>query len=113
MVADDGADVDGQQAGLPTEQQIVEAVAFLADQQHGFHVFDLGVQAPAHLEARREFGQRRLERCSVGVGADKLHAHEEQAGVAVVVLGRFFDVGALFEQEAGNSMHQPATVGAG
>ena len=45
--------------------------------------------------------------------AGELHAHEEQAGAGVVVLGGLFDVAALLEQKAGNSMHNAPAVGAG
>ncbi|MPM73070.1 hypothetical protein SDC9_120046 [bioreactor metagenome] len=49
VVADDGLDLDGQQARLPAEQQVVEAVAFLADHDDGLDALGLGVQTPLHL----------------------------------------------------------------
>jgi len=43
-------------------------------------------------------------------GAGKLHAHEKQAGVVVVVLGRFLDVAAALQQETRDGMHDARTV---
>ncbi len=46
VVADDGADVQRQQATFPAEQQVVQAVTFFADHDHGSHRLGGGVQVP-------------------------------------------------------------------
>src|SRR5258708_13006683 len=40
-------------------RSVVEAVAFLADHEHGLHGFCLGVQAPLHLVLAAQVGQGR------------------------------------------------------
>ena len=100
VVRDDGADVDGQEAALPAEQQVVQAVAFLADHDHRLHRLLRRVQLPVHAEALGEPIQVSLQRGLVTVAAGKAHAHEEQARAVVVVLRRFFDVAAALQQKA-------------
>jgi len=112
VVAHDGADVQRQQARLPAEQQVVQAMAFLADHEHRAHGLAGGVQLPAHLKALRKSPQLLAQRAGVQ-RAGELHPHEEQAGVVVVVLGRLFDVAAALEQKAGDGVHDAGAVGAG
>ena len=52
VVTHNGADVDGQQAAFPAKQQIVQAMAFFADQNDGRHGLGGVVQIPSHLEGR-------------------------------------------------------------
>ena len=70
------------------------------------------MQAPAHLVGLGKAGQVVGQGGLVVFGAGKLHAHEEQAGGRVVVLRGLFDVAAVLQQEARNSVYQPQTVGA-
>ena len=61
VVAHDGANVQREQAALPAEQQIVQAMAFLADHEHGAHAVGRGVQVPLHLEALGKFAPLHTE----------------------------------------------------
>ena len=113
VVGDNGPNVERQQTAFPAKQQIVEAMTLFADQDDRAHRLGPGVQMPQHfkrLGKRVELGLQILMR---RLRAGKLHPHEKQAGVAVVVLGRFFDVAAAFEQKARNREHQTQAVRTG
>jgi hypothetical protein len=94
VVAHNGANVNGQQATLPTEEQIVQAVTFFADQNDSWHGLLGVVQIPSHLEGDGKADPLAAQFSLAHCGASKLHAHEKQAGVRVVVLGGLFDVAA-------------------
>jgi hypothetical protein len=113
VVGDDGAHIDRQQARLAAEQQVVEAVAFLADHDDGAHGLGGGMQLPVHAEGPGEGLQFAGELLVGELVAGKLHAHEKQARVVVVVLRGFFDVAAVVEQETGDGMNNAHTVRAG
>ena len=113
MVGDDRPDVQRQQAGLPAEQQVVQAMPLLADQDDGAHRLRRRVQLPHHPERFGEDLQLGVEVVAGELAAGKLHTHEEQPGAVVVVLRGFLDVAAAFEQKAGNCVHDARPVGAG
>ena len=100
VVADDGANVQGQQTAFDAEQQVVQAMAFFADHQHRAHGLCGVVQRPLHLEAGGEGGKLLAQGVLLDRIARKLHTHEKQACVVVVVLGGFFDVALAFQQKA-------------
>ena len=113
VVADNGADVDGQQAAFPSEQQVVQAMAFFADKDDGGHGLRGVVQVPCHLEGRGKTGQLGSQVGFADLVAGKLHAHEEQTRVMVVVLRGLFNVATAFQQKARNGVHDARSVGAG
>ncbi len=94
VVAHNGANVDGQQAAFPAKQQIVQTMAFFADQNNRRHGLLGVVQVPGHLEGDGKTGQLAAQIGLAHLVAGKLHAHEKQAGVVVVVLGGLFNVAA-------------------
>jgi hypothetical protein len=100
----------GSRPALPAEQQVVQAVAFLADEDHGLHRLRGVVQLPLHLEALGEHLQLQAQVVLRELPAGEAHAHEEQARVVVVVLGGFLDVAAALEQETRNGMDDPGSV---
>ncbi len=100
VVADDGADVHRQQAGLGAEHQIIQAVAVAADHDDGAHGRFGRMQLPVHVEGHGKGGQTGLEFFKRKLVAGKLHTHEKQACVGVVVLRSFFNVAAVVQQEA-------------
>jgi hypothetical protein len=53
VVADDGADVQRQQPAFPAEQQVVQAVALLADHDDRAHGLCGGVQLPLQVQGLR------------------------------------------------------------
>jgi hypothetical protein len=112
VVADDGADVQRQQPAFPAEQQVVQAVALLADHDDRAHGLCCGMQLPLQVQGCGKGGQVGFELFVAELAAGKLHAHEEQAGVVVVELRGFFDVAGAFQQKAGHRMHQTQAVGA-
>ena len=112
VVGHDGAHVQRQQARLAAKQQVVQAVAFLADQDHRAHGLGGVVQFPAHLEGLGKGFQLTGQLCVRQLAAGELHAHEKQARALVVVLRGFFDVAAMLEQKAGDGMNNAPAVGA-
>ena len=74
-------------------------MAFLADHDDGAHRLRGGVQLPHHLERRGKGRQLRVQRFVCQPVAGKLHSHEEEPGVMVVVLRSFFDVAAALQQK--------------
>jgi hypothetical protein len=113
VVADDGADVQRQQPAFPAEQQVVQAVAFLADQQDRPHRLAQGVQAQLHPERLGKQPQLHFQVLVGDLVAGELHPHEKQTGVRVVVLRGFFDIAAALQQEAGDGMNDARAVRAG
>ena len=97
VVADNGANVDGQQATFPAEQQIVQAMALFADQNDRAHGLCGAVQVPCHLEGGCKTDQLGAQIGFVHWFAGKLHAHEKQSCCGVVVLRGFFNVAAAFQ----------------
>jgi 1,4-dihydroxy-2-naphthoyl-CoA synthase len=89
-----GEVVDGQQAAFPSKQQIVQTMAFFADQNDRRHGLLGVVQVPGHLEGDCKTGQLAAQIGLAHLVAGKLHAHEKQAGIVVVVLGGLFNVAA-------------------
>ena len=76
MIGGDGDNLDRQQTAAIAEQQVVQAVAFLAHQQHGAHRLRGVVQRPLHAEILGKRRQRRAQGCRLQV-TGKLHAHEK------------------------------------
>ena len=113
VVADDGANVQRQQAALPAEHQVVEAVAFFADENDGAHRLGHGVQGPLHGKGLGKQLQAQAQVVLGELAAGELHPHEKQAGGRVVVLGCFFDVAAVFQQETRDGVHDARAVLAG
>ena len=97
VVADDGAHINGQQAGLGAEHQVIEAMPVAADHDDGAHGGRCGVQLPVHLEWCRKGGQLCLEIIKAQLVAGKLHPHEKQARVMVVVLRGFFNIAVVVQ----------------
>ena len=113
VVADNGTNVNGQQATFPAEQQIVQAMALFADQNDRAHGLGGAVQVPGHVEGGCKTDQLGVQIGFVHWLAGKLHAHEKQACCGVVVLSGFFNVAAAFQQKPRNSVHDARSVGAG
>ena len=113
MVADNGANVDGQQATFPAEQQIVQAMALFADQNDRAHGLCGAVQIPCHLKGGCKTDQLGMQIGFIHWVTGELHAHEKQTCGGVVVLSGFFNVAAAFQQKPRNSVHDARSVGAG
>ena len=97
VVRNDRPDINRQQATFPAEQQIVQAVAFFADQNDGANRLLRGMQAALHLQRLGKMGELGLQILLGELHASELHAHEEQTRIWVVVLRRFFDVAAALQ----------------
>jgi len=100
VVRNDGANVQRQQATFPAEQQIVQAMPFLAHHDDGAHRLRPGVQAPVHLVGLGKSGELALQFFMQQLRTGKLHAHEKQPGTRIVVLRRLLDVAAALGQKA-------------
>ncbi len=67
-------------------------MAFFADHDDGAHGLRGVVQSPLHVEGVCQALQLGAQIVLADGAARKLHAHEKQTGVVVVVLRGFFDV---------------------
>ena len=112
VVADDGANVQRQQTTFPAKQQVIQAVAFFADHDHGAHRLGGGVKVPFHAKSLGKFAPLRCQRRAIGPSTGELNAHEKQTCVVVVVLGRFFNIAPMLEQKARHGVHDAGSVGA-
>ncbi|MNU90109.1 hypothetical protein D3C71_799650 [compost metagenome] len=114
VIGHDGGDFRVQMSAMHAEQQVVQAVALLADHdqqaflaagivQLEFHaVFGgHGVQAGAQVVGRHADGQV------------EMHAQEEAARLVVAELLGIQDVAAQFEQQAAHAVDDARAVGAG
>ena len=113
VVADDGANVDGQQPAFPAKQQVVEAVPLFADHDDGGHGHMGAVQVRLHLVRLGESFQLLPQGIQVVLRAGKVNAHEKHARIQIAELGNFFHIAAVLQNEARNSVYQPFAVGAG
>jgi hypothetical protein len=94
------------------EQQVVEAMALLADQHQQARAARAIVQLPVHAEVG---GQRAMPACTAPAagGRIEMHAQEEAAAFLVAELLGVEDVAAVVEQQAGHAVDDAGTVGAG
>jgi hypothetical protein len=67
--------------------------------------------ASSHLQSGSAKAASCLQVVKRVLVAGKLHPHEEQAGVVVVVLGGFFDVAAALQQKARHGVHDARRSG--
>ena len=87
VVRHDGRDVDVELAALPAEQQVVQAVAVLADHQQQARSLGHGVEPCIHAVLRADMREQVLEHGRGGHVRRRLemHPHEEQAGGVVTL----------------------------
>eukprot|EP01136_Pigoraptor_vietnamica_P025315 Opistho-1_new@79202 len=109
VVADDGRDLNGQMAGLHTEQQVVEAMAQLGDQQQHAGLGLAVHQLPVHLQARGQGAEGAAHGSHLGRGFEG-DAHEEALMVGIAMLGRGQDIAPLLQQETGHRMDDAGLV---
>ncbi len=118
VVGDDRRDVHVELARAPAEQQVVQAVAVLADHHQHARLARQRVQLGVHAELAAQVGEQRVQRRHVGQVRRRLevHAQEEQpggvAGEHVAVLLRVDDVAAGLEQQAGDAVHDALGISA-
>ncbi|MNJ46316.1 hypothetical protein D3C77_414440 [compost metagenome] len=114
VVRDDGGHFGMQMAAVHAEQQIVQAVALLADHdqqaflaarvmQLQFHAVLGGHAVQPRPQVAGGHARRHVE----------VHAQEEAAGFVVAELLRIQDVATQFEQQAADAVDDAGAVGAG
>ena len=128
MVRYDHWNVAIEFARAPAMQQVGHAVQVLRTEQSHAWTAGAGSQCPAHSKFCRQRSkcgfealkikalEPRRARCRLAIVLrqvkPKLHAHEKQAPVVVLVLVGMQNVGASLIEHAGHSRHQPLAVGA-
>jgi hypothetical protein len=119
VVGDDGRDVDVELPAAGAEQQVVQAVAVLADHQQQPRALRQRMEVRVHLELAAHMGEELLKGGHVGQvrRGGEVHPHEEQPrgvlALHVAELLRIDDVAAGLEQQARDGVDDAGLVAAG
>ncbi len=112
VVADDHRHLDGELAGAPPVEEVVEAVRLLRGEDRDAGPLVGEAQAPAHAEALGDGGERRADLLAGQVDAVELEldALEEGAVGVVRVLLEVDDVAAVLGHERGDGRDDAGPV---
>jgi hypothetical protein len=113
MVGDHRGDVHRQLAAPPAPDQVGQAVVGLRGQDHHLAALLAAPERPGPGVALRERGEGGAPGGGVGVAGIEHHAHEEAAGLLVVVLLGVEDVGPALEEQGRDPGHDAGPVVAG
>ncbi len=119
VIGDDRRDLDIELPAAPAKQQVIEAVAVLADHQQHARLARQPVDAQTHIELIAHGDEQALQRLHIGqvIGGLEVDPHEEQPGRVfkgdVAELLGIEDVATGLIEQTGDGVHDALGIAAG